>query len=395
MNGKKLGIIVPSLSDGGAEKVAANLSIIYEELGYKVYFILYEKRISFDYKGEIIDLAVAKKNGVAKIFRDFEIYSKIKKVKKRYKFDVVVSHLPKTDLMNCLTKQNEKVITTVHNNIDIDYPSYMKKLLPYIIRKSDLIACVSKVGEEYLCSRYNAKNIETIYNPQMLDDIHTKSQEEVTELSETFLENEIIINIGRLNIQKGQWHLIRAFSEVLKIRPSVKLIIVGKGELENQLRKLARKLGVEKNVIFTGFNKNPYKFINYSNLYVGTSLYEGFGMTIVEAMSLGIPAISTDCISGPREIIAPDLFGKKINYDDVQEFGMLCSNFGDFSTLESEIVSIEEKKLANYICKLLDNKVIYERLSKKSVQRSKDFDYKNIKLMWKKHLDELLGGKNE
>ncbi|MGL4990792.1 MAG: glycosyltransferase [Sarcina sp.] len=391
---KKLGIIVPSLSDGGAEKVAGNLSIIYDELGYDVYFLLYENRVSFNYKGKIIDLGISKKSGIGKIFRDFEIYSKIKKVKKQYNFDIVISHLPKTDLMNCLTKQNEKVITTIHNNIDIDYPTYMKKMLPYIIRKSDLIASVSRVGEQYLRNGYKAKNVKTIYNPQMLDEIKRKSEEEVTEIPKEILNSEIIISIGRLNVQKGHWHLIRAFKKVLEEKPDVKLIIIGQGELESSLKNLTKKLDVEKSVIFTGFNPNPYKFLKYANLYVGTSLYEGFGMTIVEAMSLGIPAISTDCISGPREIIAPESFAIDIDHSKVQEFGMLCSNFGDFSSLESEIIGIEEEKLAKSICRMLNDSETYNSLTQKSIQRSKDFDYKNIKLIWKEELESLLGENN-
>lgn len=393
MKKKRLAMIVPSLSDGGAEKVAANLSIIYKELGYEVYIILYENRVSFDYEGEIIDLNIARRQGINKIFKDYEIYSKLKKVKKEYNFDVVISHLPKTDLMNCLTKQNEKVITTIHNNIDIDYPTYMKKMLPYIIKKSDLIASVSKVGEDYLRSNYGARNAKTIYNPQILDNIQNISLEKVTELPLETFENEVLINIGRLNVQKGQWHLIRAFKKVVEIKNNAKLLIVGRGELEERLKNLALKLGIEKNVIFVGFNKNPYKFIKHSDLYVGTSLYEGFGMTIVEAMSLGVPAISTDCISGPREIIAPSLFGKEINYSDIQEYGMLIEDFGNNDSIDDTNINEYEEKLAKDIIRLLDDKDTYNELSKKSKERSQVFDYKNIKELWKKELDLLLGEK--
>lgn len=391
MKVKKLAIIVPSLSDGGAEKVAANLSIIYKELGYEVYIILYENRVSFDYEGIIIDLKIKKKNGVSKIFRDYEIYSKLKKVKKQYKFDVVISHLPKTDLMNCLSKQNEKVITTIHNNIDIDYPSYMKRALPYIARKSDLIASVSKVGEQYIKSCYKKANVKTIYNPQILENIKVLANDEISEIPNDIFENEVIINIGRLNIQKGQWHLIRSFSKLLLSKPNAKLLIVGKGELENELKELTKKLGIEKSVIFVGFNKNPYKFIQKSDLYVGTSLYEGFGMTIVEAMSLGVPAISTDCISGPREIIAPDKFNEEIDYSQIQEYGILTSNFGSTISIEDIEVSCYEKHLAEDMLKLLNDKEEYDKLSKLSIERSKAFDYKNIKKVWEKELSILLG----
>ncbi|WP_297521427.1 glycosyltransferase [uncultured Clostridium sp.] len=391
---KKIGIIIPSLSDGGAEKVAANLSIIYKELGYEVYIILYENRVSFEHEGTIIDLNIKQRTGVGKIFKDYEIYSKLKKVKKEYDFDVVISHLPKTDLLNCLTKKNEKIITTIHNNIDIDYPNYMQKLFPYIIKKADLIASVSKVGEKCLVDRYGAKNVRTIYNPQLLDNIIDRGNEKIDEISEEILNGEIIVNIGRVNIQKGQWHLIRAFSELVKNKPNAKLLLIGQGILEVNLKNLVKNLNIAENVLFLGFNKNPYKFIKQSNLYVGTSLYEGFGMTLVEAMTFGVPVISTDCISGPREIIAPELFGKEINYDNVQTYGILVENFGDFDLLDNLKVSDSEKALAKKIEYLLDNKEIYNELSLKVKERSKDFDYKNIKKIWKKELDNLLGENN-
>lgn len=388
---KKIGILVPSLSDGGAEKVAANLSIIYEELGYDVYIILYENKVSFEYNGKIIDLKIKKRKGIFKIFKDLEIYFKIKKIKKKYNFDMTISHLPKTDLFNVLTKRDEKVITTIHNNIEIDYPNYMKKLLPYIIKKSDLIASVSKVGEDDLRKDYNAKNVKTIYNPQMLEKIAELAQEEVTEPLSDIFKGNTIINVGRLSNQKGQWHLIRAFSEVLKVNNDARLILVGRGELEGSLKDLIKKLNIEEKVAFTGFNKNPYKFLSKSDLYVSTSIHEGLPMTYIEAMSLGLPIISTDCISGPREIIAPDKFGEEINYKDNQKYGVLVSDFANSKSLNDIELNEEEKNLACRINDLLNDKELYLELSKKAKLRSKDFDYKNIKKVWKSELEELLG----
>ena len=134
---------------------AANLFILYKELGYSPYLILYENRVTFDYEGEIINLNVKKRKSVlGKLYRDLEIYYKLRKKKQEYKFGVVISHLPKSDLMNVLTKGNEKVITTIHNNIEVDYPTYMKKLLRIILRRSDAIVSVSKVGEYYLKNKF-------------------------------------------------------------------------------------------------------------------------------------------------------------------------------------------------------------------------------------------------
>ena len=388
---KKIGILVPSLSDGGAEKVAANLSIIYTELGYDVYTILYENKVSFEYNGKIIDLNIRKRKGIFKIFKDLEIYFKVKKVKKKYNFDVVVSHLPKTDLFNALTKGNEKVVTTIHNNIAIDYPTYMKKLLPYIVKKSDLIASVSKVGENDLKRDYNATNVKTVYNPQMLEKIEDLSKEKITEVPLDQFKGNTIINVGRLSNQKGQWHLIRAFSKVLETKKDARLVLVGRGEHEQKFKDLIRKLNIEGKVIFTGFNSNPYKFLSKSDIYVSTSIHEGLPMTYIEAMSLGLPIISTDCISGPREIIAPDKFGKEIDYNEVLSYGMLVPNFANIESIDDIKLSEEEIKLADKINKILDDKDLYQSLSEKAKFRSQEFDYKNIKKVWKTELEEILG----
>ncbi|MGL5616061.1 MAG: glycosyltransferase [Sarcina sp.] len=391
MKAKKIGILVPSLSDGGAEKVAANLSILYKELGYEVYLILYEKRISFDYEGEIINLDIKKRTGISKLFKDLEIYFKLKKIKKNYNFDLVISHLPKCDLFNCLTKRNEKVITTVHNNIEIDYPSYMKKMIPYIIKKSDLIASVSKIGESYLKENYNCKNVKTIYNLQMLDRIKLLAKEKINEIDESIFKDKTIINVGRLDNQKGQWHLIRAFREALKIKSDLNLIIIGRGSFEERLKLLVKNLNIEDKVFFLGFNKNPYKFMEKSSLYLSTSLHEGLPMTYIEAMSLNNPIISTDCISGPREIIAPNNLSGNIKYGEELDYGVLVSNFGNSNGIDNLNSSEEEIKLGKLIVDILENQNMYKSLEIKALKRSEDFDYKNIKELWEKELLMLLG----
>ena len=149
-------------------------------------------------------------SGVGKLLKDYEIYKKLKAIKKQYDFDIVISHLPKTDLMNCLTKKNDKVITTIHNNIDMDPPSYMKKLLPYIIKKSDLIASVSMIGENYLKNNYGAMNVKTLYNPQMTEDIINKSKE----------------NCGRIIKRIFQWY---SFNKRRKIRYTKGTMALNKG----------------------------------------------------------------------------------------------------------------------------------------------------------------------
>ena len=93
---------------------------------------------------------------------------------------------------------------------------------------------------------------------------------------------------------------------MLKAIADEKLIILGQGELNDDLRSLANELGLCDNVIFLGFKANPFKYMKRADMLVLSSLREAFGNVLVEAMACEIPVISTDCRSGPREIIAPN-----------------------------------------------------------------------------------------
>lgn len=392
---KKIGILVPSLSDGGAEMVAANLSLLYEELGYEPHIILYENRVTFKYAGKIINLNIRKRNTIiGKVLKDIEIFLKLNAIKKKYKFDLVISHLPKCDLMNVLTKSNEKIITTIHNNIKVDYPYYMKLMLKLIIKRSDSVISVSKVGEEYLKNKFNMyrSKIKTIHNFHDIESIQNKSYEELNDYENEIFKNEVIINIGRLGYQKGQWHLIKAFSHLFQINKNVKLVLIGQGQLEDSLKKLCTDLGIENHVYFLGFKENPYKYLAKSSLYVSTSLHEGLPMTLIEAMSFKLPVISTDCISGPREIIAPNTnLNQQLDYSKGQQYGFLVSDFGDKDGLEFNItLSRHEVNLGEKLNEILKNNSLKEKYSKLSKKRSEEFDKNNISNLWKEELHKLL-----
>src|SRR5262249_52686026 len=103
-------------------------------------------------------------------------------------------------------------------------------------------------------------------------------------------EVPVIVTAGRLSPVKAQWHLIRAFAEVQKIR-RCQLVIIGSGELEGYLKSLARELGFEQNIFFLGWQSNPFKFMARSDVFVLPSLTESFGLALVEAMACGLPVI--------------------------------------------------------------------------------------------------------
>ncbi|WP_113928349.1 glycosyltransferase [Bacillus sp. P14.5] len=392
---KRVAQFIPSLSIGGAEKVAANLSVSLSNEKYEKYIIVFNNNVTntYNYNSSLINLRVNFKKGkIGKVITLIELFIKLLVVKRKYKFDTVISHLPLLDLLNSLTKRkNEKVITTIHNNIEEDYSRNMKGLLRFIVKKSSYVVAVSKVGEAYVKEKLKINNekVLTINNFNDNTRIQGLAKEDIEARYLSIFNRKVLINIGRLENQKGHYHLLKIFSEIKKVH-DVNLLILGQGSLEAELKEFAIKLGIQENVHFLGFQSNPYKFLFRSDLFVSTSLYEGYPMTLIESMSLGVPVISTDCISGPREILAPSVdLMKKLDYEEIiMEYGFLGNpmevkppNFHD------RILSQEEKSFANQISEILSNPDLLMKYSALALKRSEFFDKDYLIKKWENLID--------
>lgn len=121
-------------------------------------------------------------------------------------------------------------------------------------------------------------------------------------------DRPVILNVGKLQVAKAQADLIAAF-RLVRDRLPARLIILGQGPLRGELESLSRRLGVDQDVAFLGFQDNPYAFMARSSVFVLSSAWEGFPNVLAEAMAAGPAVISTDCPSGPSEIIRDGLSG--------------------------------------------------------------------------------------
>jgi len=127
----------------------------------------------------------------------------------------------------------------------------------------------------------------------------------------------VILAVGRLVVQKDYPTLLRAFSLVRRKRQA-HLLILGEGQERPRLEALVRQLGLTENVQMPGFVKNPYAYMARARLLVLSSKWEGFGNVLMEALACGTPVVSTDCKSGPGEILAEGRFGRLVPVGDAQ-----------------------------------------------------------------------------
>lgn len=183
----------------------------------------------------------------------------------------------------------------------------LRMLLPAVYRRTDqLVALSAGVAEDILRIEGRVRDRVTVI-PNACTDAR------VQDLADEALpfppgEGPVIMACGRLTPQKGFAYLIQALAIVRKQVPA-RLWLIGNGRLRAELESQVRDLGLGDQVWFGGFQTNPYAFMKRADVFVLSSLYEGFGNVIVEAMSVGTPVVSTACPYGPDEIIEPGVSG--------------------------------------------------------------------------------------
>jgi glycosyltransferase involved in cell wall biosynthesis len=395
MNGRKINIafILPSLDRGGVSSASLNIINELDAAKYNKFIVLYDGKI-IEYKTdiEIIDMKTPKADSVpAKILTQFKRYYRLRKIKSDKKIDISISFKDNPNITSLFAKKNDKIIMTVHTTPSRDYTGSKGRIYKYLIgryfNRADKIVAVSDGIKNDLEKNYQVQNnkIQTIYNFIDIKHIAEMSEEHVEiDLECLFNTGKTVINVGRLSDAKGHWHLIRAFKQVSTEIPDSKLIIVGDGELRPYLTKLIGELSLKNSVHLIGNRDNPYKYMKNSDLFVLSSVYEGFGIVLIEAMACGIPVISTNCLSGPEEILK----------NNEKSYGILIPVCDGKKYSNGEPLTAEEKVMAENIIRLLKNKLEADEIKALSLKRASEFSSDKIIPQWESLIDELYKGNN-
>ena len=276
---------------------------------------------------------------------------------------------------------SKEPVLTVHEDVNKKHNSIsgwiLKKLIPVLYKKAKVVV-VSDGLKKDLIERYrlDKDKIWVIHNPVNIQKVNILSREQVHE--SIFESMPVVITMGRLSEEKGYEHLLRAFSKV-RWHHSCKLAIIGIGQLETHLKKYVRQLHLDSDIVFLGWQQNPFKFLARAKVFVLSSLSEGFGNVLVEAMACGLPVISTNCFCGPREILAPHS-GNKNHIEDVEyaEYGILSPVCDGILRKIDVPLTKEEDVLADAVIQILTDKERAEHYSRVGMQRAGDFDVAKI-----------------
>lgn len=358
MKKKKIFFVIPSLDSGGAQRTFLNILNHVDKDFFNCILILYSKQGEYleflDKNIDIIDLKTERS-----LFAIPKLVLKIL----TYNPDIIFSTIryvnASTVIANLISFRNAKVVIRETNN---HTAAGVKKNLKEIIvswcyRKADLIISLSEGVKKDLIKRHSVMNskIKTIYNPVDIEFINNKKSENIHDkyyLNGLNKERLKLITVGHLQYQKGYDLLIKSMKNI-KDKFPFSLVIIGDGEERDKLEKIVQSENLSEFIFFMGHQENPYKWIAKSDLFILSSRWEGFGHVIVESMSLGVPVISTDCESGPNEIITD-------NHN-----GFLFKNY-------------DSKELENKLEFLYHNKQLLSNMKDKTISRSKDFSAKKI-----------------
>jgi len=385
---KNVALLIPGLPFGGAERVVSRLSYILGDY-YNLSIIVFDSRLSkYDCGCEVIDMALPASNSIVKkSMMVVKRGARLSKIIKQYKLDVIISFLDGANIVNLVSAKSCKKVISIRNYKSSEKnPTFISIISQYLLKKlykrADMVVPVSKLISQNLINEYklDPQKVAVIYNPFDVLEITKLSFEELEEPYKKFYENsKVIVTVGRKTYQKGFWHLIKAFSLVAKNIVEARLVIVGDGEQEGPIKKLVEGLGLEDKVLLAGHQKNPFRFIANSDVYVLSSLFEGFPNALVEAMACGQMIISTDCKSGPREILFDD--GDLLQAaDDIvwADYGVLIPPLTEIENWNSNEIEACDEILAKAMTLVLRDKKGQQYRSK-VIERAQEFSYERCK----------------
>lgn len=314
-NEAPVAIFLSALSGGGAERAMVNLANQFVTMGVETHLVLGRSEGPYlelvDPRVKIFDL------GVKRMLQSLRALNSYIKAERPFVLLPALAHTHIVSIVGrLLFRWSIKIVLSVQNtpsaSTDVSrlrleryWPFFVRRLYKYANKVIAISQGVADDLEELTRGKVKA---EVIFNPVVTPFFFHQLEEKS---SHPWLQNKImpvILAAGRLTKQKDYPTLLSAFASLLGNRQA-RLIILGEGELQNEMKMLAKSLQIERFVDFSGFASNPYAFMQEADLFVLSSRWEGLANVVAEALACGTPVVSTDCPHGPAEILMNGKYG--------------------------------------------------------------------------------------
>lgn len=313
--GKKVLHIIDHMGLGGAQILLSQVLPQLKQYGYDIEVCVLRQQTKLsrelEEKGICFNYLNSSKYEIIKC------YFKLRKLINQVKPQIVHLHLDKANFLGALAALKEKVAIVIRHDHSSTWPPLRRYLLQRWVLERVLPAQTYVIAVSKAVKKFNEaigvkpERIKVIYNGINVNEFS------VNERLRKPQKFPIIGFVGRLHFKKGVKYLIKAVACIAKEKPEVKLYLVGDGPERTKLMKLAKKLGLDSQVVFFGSQKNPKKFYRLFTVFVMPSLYEACPIALMEAMVSSCPVIVSN-IGGFQEIVTDGVDGYVTHKKDYQ-----------------------------------------------------------------------------
>lgn len=315
-----IAIFLPSLRGGGAERVMVTLANGFAANGHRVDLVL--ARAEGPYLSEVADnvrvVDLGKKRVLASLFP-------LARYLRRERPDAMLSALNHANIIAILARKLSRVKTRLvvseRNSLTAQRDGFKSRVVMSLMRwlypSADMVVAVSQAMAKELITELGlpTEKVTSIPNPVDIAAIQQKAEERPTHEWLAAGHPPLLLAVGRLEAQKDYPTLLAAFSE-LRTRQDARLVILGEGSQRSALEQDIVRLGLSDDVELAGFTENPFAWMKACDLFVMSSRHEGFPNVLVQAMACGAKVVSTDCPTGPDEILEDGRWGRLVPVGD-------------------------------------------------------------------------------
>ncbi len=325
-----ISLFIPNLDGGGAERVMLHLAEGFAERGLEVDLVVAKAEGAYlsNIPPSVRLINLDAKSPVF-LFKTLALKQYLKQEQPAFLISTLDIFSSAT-LAKRLARVNTQVVMCVQTNLSQQFQDRHIKLIQqfkwaavqYLYPWADAIVTASEgvARDIEQNAKISMQRMTVIHNPVVTADFARKAQEAIVHPWFEQDQPPVLIGVGRIVKQKSFATLIQAFA-LVRQHCAARLMILGdvdtrEPDVKPELENLIEKFGLKDDVLFSGFVENPYAYMAKANVFVLSSIYEGFGNVVAEAIAAGTPVVSTDCESGPAEILNQGQYGALVPVGD-------------------------------------------------------------------------------